>query len=209
MDNENPITDISIHAPHTGCDHRTASQARGRHRNFNPRTPYGVRLKAFEVLRDTAGISIHAPHTGCDAVDLLRSRSIIGFQSTHPIRGATFLLSSSVHASNISIHAPHTGCDRQSARLLRSQPYFNPRTPYGVRPLYVSAPPVFSHFNPRTPYGVRRQEEMTLGEGKKFQSTHPIRGATTRYKSQTAHHEAFQSTHPIRGATANLTILTR
>ena len=178
MDNENPITDISIHAPHTGCDHRTASQARGRHRNFNPRTPYGVRLKAFEVLRDTAGISIHAPHTGCDAVDLLRSRSIIGFQSTHPIRGATFLLSSSVHASNISIHAPHTGCDRQSARLLRSQPYFNPRTPYGVRPLYVSAPPVFSHFNPRTPYGVRRQEEMTLGEGKKFQSTHPIRGAT-------------------------------
>ena len=38
------------------------------------------------------------------------------------------------------------------------------------------------HFNPRTPYGVRRQEEMTLGEGKKFQSTHPIRGATPAFR---------------------------
>ena len=169
-------------------------------------------------------ISIHAPHTGCDAVDLLRSRSIIGFQSTHPIRGATFLLSSSVHASNISIHAPHTGCDAADSPGRGTTPNFNPRTPYGVRRRWRST---FRHtsnyFNPRTPYGVRLDPVTKSGVWDGFQSTHPIRGATTaltvaqggktNFNPRTPYGvrhlvvfqgcnlTLFQSTHPIRGAT--------
>ena len=58
-------------------------------------------------------ISIHAPHTGRDhslndAIDVIDE-----FQSTRPIRGATFPLPlSEVRVDTISIHAPHTGRDK-------------------------------------------------------------------------------------------------
>ena len=80
-------TDISIHAPHTGCDTLTA--------------PYVARLRLFQSTHPTRGatrqnvrrglgikISIHAPHTGCDTV-----------------------LANVFQEPLISIHAPHTGCD--------------------------------------------------------------------------------------------------
>ena len=62
--------------------------------------------------------------------------------------------------------------------LASSEENFNPRTPCGVRPRYVS-PVVLS---------------------RKFQSTHPLRGATRRFRS-TLRSRKFQSTHPLRGAT--------
>ena len=34
------------------------------------------------------------------------------FQSTHPVRGATVVLSASSRVVAISIHAPREGCDR-------------------------------------------------------------------------------------------------
>ena len=60
---------ISIHAPHTGCDD-PYPQLYESHRNFNPRTPYGVRPQ-----------------------EQLNSMMANEFQSTHPIRGATKSLS--------------------------------------------------------------------------------------------------------------------
>ena len=101
-------------------------------------------------------ISIHAPHTGCDLRfdDGVTTAAI--FQSTHPIRGAT--------STSLSC-----------AFRMR---HFNPRTPYGVRPVHVagtagsvtisihaphtgcdwtltSSISALRYFNPRTPYGVR------------------------------------------------------
>ena len=35
----------------------------------------------------------------------------IRFQSTHPMRGATFLMCVYISIQSISIHAPHAGCD--------------------------------------------------------------------------------------------------
>ena len=65
----------------------------------------------------------------------------------------------SVFSIKISIHAPHAGCDRVLGRMRkRCEPYFNPRTPCGVRLI-------------RWTVEIRRKE---------FQSTHPMRGATTR-----------------------------
>ena len=83
----NPLN-ISIHAPHAGCD-GTAAPGNARCRNFNPRTPCGVRPQLRLGLTQRSLISIHAPHAGCDMA--FRSLSINGlsFQSTHPMRGAT------------------------------------------------------------------------------------------------------------------------
>ena len=146
------------------------------------------------------------------------------FQSTHPLRGATWR----PHAvrpgqQQISIHAPLAGCD--------------PRCPS------CSVPPI--NFNPRTPCGVRPKLYIWTREAVAFQSTHPLRGATASEFAAAVHSHisihaplagcdarhawpcaagnisihaplagcdvqprffirhgfAFQSTHPLRGAT--------
>ena len=56
----------------------------------------------------------------------------------------------------ISIHAPLAGCDCADVTERSTHEYFNPRTPCGVRPVKV--------------------DEAV--EEAKFQSTHPLRGAT-------------------------------
>ena len=78
------------------------------------------------------------------------------FQSTHPMRGATSEIFRVVFCFVISIHAPHAGCDEDLEYILKIVKDFNPRTPCGVRP--ISGTP--------TSRAVR------------FQSTHPLRGAT-------------------------------
>ena len=100
--------------PRTPCGVRLHTGARGlQAQNFNPRTPCGVR-------RSKCGGML--PHKG--------------FQSTHPLRGATPL----------------------RWRYRPSAPYFNPRTPCGVRPAESWALRSPRHFNPRTPCGVRQQK---------------------------------------------------
>ena len=101
---------ISIHAPHAGCDMKETREVvpvtlfqsthpmRGATRpeypggpdarDFNPRTPCGVR----PVWR-------------------LRRATLKGFQSTHPMRGATSVALAEGNFEGISIHAPHAGCD--------------------------------------------------------------------------------------------------
>ena len=106
-----PVIDISIHAPRAGCDFlcqfpihptkifQSTHPVRGatgcsRRRswsqcNFNPRTPCGVRLHGFKDFFGVVGISIHAPRAGCDALNWMPTPYPCGFQSTHPVRGAT------------------------------------------------------------------------------------------------------------------------
>ena len=100
------------------------------------------------------------------------------FQSTHPLRGATFQERRLTHNRIISIHAPLAGCD--AARL-----------PWGVPSVY---------FNPRTPCGVRLKFGNVTQIDATFQSTHPLRGATVKRVDDNVD-SRFQSTHPLRGAT--------
>ena len=101
-------------------------------RNFNPRTPCGVRRRLYnnpwavfkfqsthplrgatagsDARPGTVDISIHAPLAGCDSVD-----------QRHGLGAA------------ISIHAPLAGCDTVSILFMPRVTYFNPRTPCGVR----------------------------------------------------------------------------
>ena len=79
---------------------------------FNPRTPYGARLEDTKEECYVLRISIHAPHTGRDSAARSLAPALLGFQSTHPIRGAT--------PHMIGFHS--------------SPQDFNPRAPYGARP---------------------------------------------------------------------------
>ena len=116
------------------------------------------------------------------------------------LRGATELLARHHVLPHISIHAPLAGCDPCIRIPADRRGYFNPRTPYGVRLCGAFFQPFFE----------------------RFQSTHPLRGATTsrRNMASTGHFNprtpcgvrlmeyksssssmVFQSTHPLRGAT--------
>ena len=124
--------------------------------NFNPRTPCGVR-----------------PHLGVCCLNAP------GFQSTHPVWGATrrcyctrrkgdfnprtpcgvrpLPLAGDCSASVISIHAPRVGCDNPDFVEPGATGHFNPRTPCGVRPVGHRCSPAVE---------------------RAFQSTHPVWGAT-------------------------------
>ena len=56
-------------------------------------------------------------------------------------------------------------------------------------------------FNPRTPCGVRPVRPRSSAIYGKFQSTHPVRGATCFFSGCSTVSKSFQSTHPVRGAT--------
>ena len=98
---------ISIHAPRAGRD-QTTWRISSRPWNFNPRAPCGARL-----------------------VYGLLANGFTEFQSTRPVRGATW---SSLSSTLFMTH-------------------FNPRAPCGARPICICPPLVSPHFNPRAPCG--------------------------------------------------------
>ena len=59
------VVKISIHAPLTGSDYAD-DPADSDAPNFNPRSPYGERLKLPHFRAVAVPISIHAPLTGSD-----------------------------------------------------------------------------------------------------------------------------------------------
>ena len=146
--------DISIHAPLAGCDTLVRAARRGAG-NFNPRTPCGVRRRGWEASMADGQFQSTHPLRGATA-----GRNGVlpleQFQSTHPLRGATQNKHQQFAVQEISIHAPLTGCDYSSHHSRQDH----------------------RNFNPRTPCGVRRGSAMTYTERAKFQSTHPLRGAT-------------------------------
>ena len=214
---------ISIHAPRVGSDGSTSSQAITR-ANFNPRSPCGERLSRTGCLCVMSCISIHAPRVGSDSLhaeerdrrfyfnprspcgerhDLrLTFSSMVKFQSTLPVWGATVALARVCVARHISIHAPRVGSDRRGRRDLhiptnfnprspcgerrrtrmrrRCEPYFNPRSPCGERPWRRPRGRGRSHFNPRSPCGERPSALRSTFLGPTFQSTLPVWGATLR-----------------------------
>ena len=122
---------ISIHAPLTGSDGLSLCLRDSVH-YFNPRSPYGER-RAFSKR----------PNSSCR------------FQSTLPLRGATWYQLANRNRVKISIHAPLTGSDCLIAAPTAGHAYFNPRSPYGERHIWWPRLGLERHFNPRSPYGER------------------------------------------------------
>ena len=179
---------------------RNCERMRTESRDFNPRTPCGVR-------RRRSG----------------KPAKKYSFQSTHPMRGATTVDNGHLMTIPISIHAPHAGCDGKGFSSLLSYTDFNPRTPCGVRQLSLkrcSRRVEFQSTHPMRGATKLRQHHASI---KLFQSTHPMRGATyiphrTATRGLISIHAPhagcdrhpsldalgapeFQSTHPMRGAT--------
>ena len=103
------VTDISIHAPLTGCDQQQILFIYAK-ADFNPRTPYGMRL--YDCTDDVGATQFQSTHPLRDAtLHLLKQALEQLFQSTHPLRDATrrFIIWD---------------------MFLKN---FNPRTPYGMR----------------------------------------------------------------------------
>ena len=103
------------------------------------------------------------------------------FQSTHPLRGATVLV------SVISLSAWH----------------FNPRTPCGVRLVSRLQCLQYRGFQSTHPLRGATLPDAVRRDILRFQSTHPLRGAT-REGQISVGSMLFQSTHPLRGATVYL-----
>ena len=167
---------------------------------FNPRTPCGVRHAVLSVswlissfqsthpLRGATGrrprghldgnISIHAPLAGCDADYFAAEEDRF-----------------------ISIHAPLAGCDASVSTATTWTRYFNPRTPCGVRLCSPGRCRRSRNFNPRTPCGVRPAKVVYQG-GEAYISIHaPLAGCDAEQGRPAKKHRRFQSTHPLRGAT--------
>ncbi len=178
---ENVSDDISIHAPHTECDPDNLLNIPRKH-GFQSTHPIrsatcSTAIRHCHSFRFQSTHPIRSATAAC-----LQWLSSLSFQSTHPIRSATGTRGTYIRAFTISIHAPHTECDSRFFDGDYTSFYFNPRTPYGVRPTTFC------------------QSELPV----LFQSTHPIRSATA-LPSYLRYSARFQSTHPIRSATAKIT----
>ena len=192
---------ISIHAPLAGSDPTLYQQAYDQYL-FQSTLPLRGATTAKQAGTEASEISIHAPLAGSD-LDLSRyfkiskfnfnPRSPCGerldgdmffqrlepFQSTLPLRGATSVL----------------------RKLQIRRKYFNPRSPCGERlKWYRKGEMPGEYFNPRSPCGERQMTSDVFGVTTTFQSTLPLRGATSN-RVPISHISKFQSTLPLRGAT--------
>ena len=147
------------------------------------------------------------------------------FQSTPPVRGATFLDNSRGTRSKISIHAPRAGGDvtgivgsagwllfqstppvrgatKSAYRLDGAAGNFNPRPPCGGRQICSLFRASGLHFNPRPPCGGRPQRFARNVRGKNdFNPRPPCGGRPPRRRVRNGRCRGFQSTPPVRGAT--------
>ena len=149
---------ISIHAPLTGCDN-TLRYHSATFESISIHAPLtGCDSSASILLTKSLIISIHAPLTGCD---LFRFTDEVGifflFQSTHPLRDAT-------------IFKRYCSADSR---------YFNPRTPYGMRPDLEWQGRFYRKISIHAPLtGCDRESCDPFYSISAFQSTHPLRDAT-------------------------------
>ena len=149
--------DISIHAPREGSDtygtyilgarynfyprsprgeRRIGLTGIWRSENFYPRSPRGERPSIMGIRRVTPNFYPRSPRGERRAV-LSAFHSAVGFLSTLPARGATFLAADLCLVILISIHAPREGSDRTSSLGPHSSQYFYPRSPRGERPFQM------------------------------------------------------------------------
>ena len=122
---------ISIHAPLTGSDllptRRLCSI-----QNFNPRSPYGERQIPPTGIVDRMEFQSTLPLRGATyCINHVIQR--LEFQSTLPLRGATIATLGPRTPFEISIHAPLTGSDLHRSVVRPVTRDFNPRSPYGER----------------------------------------------------------------------------
>ncbi len=192
---------VSIHAPLARCDSLHLLML-FLVLSFNPRTPCEVRQITFNTHFVNVLFQSTHPLRGATHNKGFKVASD-GFQSTHPLRGATNRGKNKDYKDWVSIHAPLARCD------------------LALPPQYISH--IVSIHAPlaRCDVGLGAAASAYA----RFQSTHPLRGATITarftmwslkgFNPRTPCEvrppfvfilrqiKLFQSTHPLRGATFN------
>ena len=145
------------------------------------------------------------------------------FQFTHPGRGATWLIYStllypsvSIHAPRegcdlivawiegkhiVSIHAPREGCDIPFLHRLKSVRSFNSRTPGGVRPLPQTSQGCCTEVSIHAPREGCDEYKTACDELHGVSIHAPREGCDACFPRRSLRLIRFQFTHPGRGAT--------
>ena len=193
---------ISIHAPLAGCD-RPARRNRQSCAHFNPRTPCGVRpSRSCSRPSTTATFQSTHPLRGATAGTGFEPIAQGHFNPRTPC--GVRLNISMIIASAVMYFNPRTPCGvRQKIQNHKdSAKYFNPRTPCGVRQGGALFYRAALYFNPRTPCGVRRCIHFDKFQPQTISIHAPLAGCDPRRKLLCNNKTVFQSTHPLRGATS-------
>ena len=146
---------------------------------FNPRSPCGER-PLYRHCRSLSGADFN-PRSPCGERRVGRyALSAAHAISIHaPLAGSDRRrMQRKFTRQAISIHAPLAGSDRRCAGFQQGS----------------------FHYNPRSPCGERLDVMIEAAVKQIFQSTLPLRGATTSLM-KLPHCAIFQSTLPLRGAT--------
>ena len=150
---------------------------------FNPRTPCGVRQTGGEITWTRCWFqSTHSLRSATHRFQLAAIHPL--FQSTHSLRSATVHFKDYCVPLWVSIHALLAECDALIGKNPLRKASFNPRTPCGVRLIFLFGVFVITvvsihallaecditsldvktfnySFNPRTPCGVRLHDILT------------------------------------------------
>ena len=170
---------------------------------FQSTHPVRGATSAAASPRAPSRISIHAPRAGCDRNIAFNSARGNDFNPRTPCGVRPTGWNFRIRKHFISIHAPRAGCDRQEQRrdFCRYISIHAPRAGCDITVVVFLRDG--NHFNPRTPCGVRHAAKLPQYQPNRFQSTHPVRGATVLWLQDNSM-KAFQSTHPVRGATMKM-----
>ena len=153
-------------------------------------------------MRKQAIISIHAPRAGRDQYnENHHGPAVHNFNPRAPCGARLSLSLHLCHVSLISIHAPRAGRDGQRVRALLRVNAISIHAPRAGRDQAAAPVDVAGLISIHAPRAGRdRRAGRFGGASPEFQSTRPVRGATTR-SSKTGFVHEFQSTRPVRGAT--------
>ena len=123
------------------------------------------------------------------------------FQSTRPLRGATVWCNFLLTVMDISIHAPLAGRDGKYVRCGAVLVNISIHAPLAGRDGGLTMADYIERISIHAPLAGRDAPAMLIEYGfHTFQSTRPLRGATSR-KLTLSCFWIFQSTRPLRGAT--------
>ena len=207
-------------------------------RSFNPRAPCGARHGPRRRLVHGRGVSIHAPRAGRDhpprGSDRSRQVSIHApragrdrrtpwsrprprsFNPRAPCGARRGTTAWSRESQTVSIHAPRAGRDRRGPPPAVNVVGVSIHAPRAGRDCWTAWGRLpRKSFNPRAPCGARQSRMREMRDRCGFQSTRPVRGATSVTTRRTSSSTSFNPRAPCGarpwaatspGATATVSI---
>ena len=196
--------EISIHAPRAGRDQFFSSFAEIS-KKFQSTRPVRGATMIWDSWDSSNEFQSTRPVRGATwTLSVTKSASVPLFQSTRPVRGATHSGGISGSTGIFQSTRPVRGATLSMEQISPMTLHFNPRAPCGARLAESMHSPYFHHnFNPRAPCGARQQQEDLGGFDLYFNPRAPC-GARQFGFSVFLSADTFQSTRPVRGATSTI-----